>query len=69
MEKLMFSRTNTERLCAVSTKNTTIPSRSNTNVVLMPAVKNCMSNTLTFPLRLMDDLLPFSVPPDGAIVF
>ena len=43
MEKLIFSRTYTERLCAVSTKNTTSPNSSNTSVVLILDVINCIS--------------------------
>ena len=42
MEKAMFSRTYTDRLLAASTKNTTIPSSSRTNMVLMLEVINCI---------------------------
>ena len=38
----MFSRTKVERLFADRTKNTTIPNKSSTNMVLMLEVMNCI---------------------------
>ena len=42
IENAMFSLTYTERLFADKTKNTTKPKSSNTNVVLMLEVMNCI---------------------------
>ena len=58
-EKLIFSRTYTDILCAVSTKNTTSPNSNNTNVVLILDVMNCISNSdfdlylFLFPIRYL----------------
>lgn len=42
IENAMFSLTYTERLFADKTKNTTKPKSSNTNMVLMLEVMNCI---------------------------
>ena len=51
----MFSRTYAERFPAASTKNTTIPNKSNTNMVLMAEVINCISKNepVFFPIVII----------------
>ena len=50
-EHAMFSRTYTERLLAVITKNATIPNKRSTSIVLMHEVMNCISKNV--PLFLL----------------